>query len=88
MHNNILNIIQILIDNYSHTSGSLCELKYYLFLPYFLPRGDVNNYNVSIDGKNFYDQPTNDLIKQFDKVRKVSRGKGDDHTTGCLLDCA
>ena len=63
-------------------------LKAYLFLPCFLPRGDVNIYNVSIDGRNFYDQPIYDLIKQFDKVIKVSRGKGGDHTTGCLLDCA
>ena len=73
-------------------------LKYYLFLlneegiknsrKYFLPKEDVNNYNVLIDGRNFYDQPINDLIKQFDKVRKVSRRKGDDYTTGCVLDCA
>ena len=41
-----------------------------------------------IDGKNFYDQPINDLIKQYDEVRKVSTGHGDDYTTGCLLDYA
>ena len=39
-----------------------------------------------IDGWNFYDQPINDLIKQYDEVRKVSTGHGDDYTTGCLLD--
>ena len=38
---------------------------------YFLPRGEIKNYNVLIDGRNFYDQPINDLIKQYDKVRKV-----------------
>ena len=41
-----------------------------------------------IDGRNFYDQPINDLIKQYDQVRKVSTGYGDDYTTGCLLDYA
>ena len=41
-----------------------------------------------IDGRNFYDQPINDLIKQYDEVRKVSTGQGDDYTTGCLLDFA
>ena len=41
---------------------------------YFLPRGKIKNYNVLIDGGNFYDQPINDLIKQYDKVRKVSTG--------------
>ena len=55
---------------------------------YFLPRGDINNYNVLIDGRNFYDQPINDIIKQYDKVRKVSTVYGDDYTTGWLLDYA
>ena len=41
-----------------------------------------------IDGRNFYDQPTNDLIKQYDEVRKVSTGYGDDYTTSCLLNYA
>ena len=40
-----------------------------------------------IDGRSFYDQPINDLIKQYDEVRKVSTGYGDDYTTGSLLDC-
>ena len=55
---------------------------------YFLPRGEIENYIVLIDGRNFYDQPINDIIKQYDKVRKVSTGYGDDYTTGCLLDYA
>ena len=55
---------------------------------YFLRRGEIKNYNVLIDGRNFYDQPINDLIKQYDEVRKVSTGYGDDYTTGCLLDYA
>ena len=55
---------------------------------YFLPRVKIVNYNIEIDGRNFYDQPINDLIKQYDEVRKVSTGQGDDYTTGCLLDFA
>ena len=55
---------------------------------YFLPRGEIKNYNILIDGRNFYDQPINDLIKQYHEVRKVSTGYGDDYTTGCLLDYA
>ena len=30
---------------------------------YFLPWVKIKNYNIGIDGINFYDQPTNDLIK-------------------------
>ena len=39
-----------------------------------------------IDGRNFYDQSINDLIKQYDEIRKIATGKGDDYTAGCLLD--
>ena len=55
---------------------------------YFLSRGEIKNYSVLIDGRNFYDQPINDIIKQYDEVRKVSTGYGDDYTTGFLLDYA
>ena len=62
---------------------------------YFLPRVEINNYNIEIENffieikkTNFYDQPINDLIKQFDEVRKISTGQGDDYATGCLLDFA
>ena len=49
---------------------------------YFLPRVDIANYNVLIDGTNFYDQPINDQIKKYDESRKIAKGKGDDYTTG------
>ena len=41
-----------------------------------------------IDGKNFHDQPINDLIKQYHGVRKVSTGQGDNYATLFLLDYA
>ena len=53
---------------------------------YFFPRVNKANYNVLIDGRNFYDQPINDLIKQYDDIRKTATGQGEDYTTGCLLD--
>ena len=39
-----------------------------------------------IDGKIFFDQPTNNMIKTSENIRKITIGQGDDHTTGCLLD--
>ena len=51
---------------------------------YFLPRVKIKNCNIEIDGRNFYDQPINDLIKQYDEVRKVSTGQSNDYTTGFL----
>ena len=53
---------------------------------YFSPRVDVTNFNVLTDGRNFYDQPTNDQIKKYDEIRKIATGKGDDYATGCLID--
>ena len=53
---------------------------------YFLPRVNITNYNVLIDGRNFYDQPINDSVKQNDELEKTATGQGDDCTTGCLLD--
>ena len=48
---------------------------------YFLPRVDITNYNVLIDGRNFYDQPINDQIKEYNEIRKIATGKGDHCTT-------
>ena len=53
---------------------------------YYLPRLKIKNYNFEIDGRNFYDQSINDLIKKYNEIRKVSTGQGDDYTTGCSLD--
>ena len=53
---------------------------------YFFPRVKIENYNIEIDGRNFYDQPINDSTKQYDEIRKISTEHGDDYTTGCLLD--
>ena len=45
---------------------------------YFLPRVNITNYNVLIDGRNSYDQPINDQIKKYDEIRKIATGKRDD----------
>ena len=39
-----------------------------------------------IDGRNFFNQPINGLSKTYENIRKIVTGKGDDYTTGCLLD--
>ena len=39
-----------------------------------------------IDGRNFFDQPVNSMSKTNENIRKITTGKGDDYTTGCLLD--
>ena len=39
-----------------------------------------------IDGRNLFDQPLNSMSKTYENIRKTATGKGDDFTTGCLLD--
>ena len=53
---------------------------------YFLPRLKIKNCNIEIDGRNLYDQSINDLIKQYDEVRKISTGEGDNYMTGVSYD--
>ena len=72
---------------YDNTAGNN-QVSVDSYKKYFLPRVKIDNYNIEIDGRNFYDQPINDSIKQYDEVRKISTGQGDDYTTGCLLDFA
>ena len=72
---------------YDNTAGN-DQVSINSFKNYFLPRIKIENYNIEIDGKSFYDQPINDSIKQYDEIRKISTGQGDDYTTACLLDFA
>ena len=53
---------------------------------YYLPTIDINQYNVTIDGLNFYDNPIESDIEKYRELKKVMIGKGDDYTTGSLLD--
>ena len=39
-----------------------------------------------IDGRNVFDQPVNSMTKTYENIRKNATGRGDDYTTGCLLD--
>ena len=53
---------------------------------YYLPTIDINKYNVIIDGRNFYDNPIKGNIEKYRELKKVMIGKGEDYTTGSLLD--
>ena len=53
---------------------------------YYLRRIDLEKYNVIIDGRNFYDNPIENDIEKYRELKKVMIGKGEDYTTGSLLD--
>ena len=39
-----------------------------------------------INEENFFDQPIKDNKETYENIGKVATGKGDNYTTGCLLD--
>ena len=53
---------------------------------YYLPRIDLEKYNVIIDGRNFYDNPIESDTEKYRELKRVMIGKGEDNTTGSLLD--
>ena len=45
----------------------------------------TTDYNVTIDGKFFFDQSINSELKTHENIRRIATGQGDHYTTGCLL---
>ena len=39
-----------------------------------------------INGETLFDRPIKDSKVTYENIRKIATGKGDDYTTGCLLD--
>ena len=53
---------------------------------YYLTAVEIKDYNIIINGENFFDQPIKNRGVTYDNIRKIAIGYGDDNTTGCLLD--
>ena len=51
---------------------------------YYLPNVEIKDYNVMIDGKNFFDQPVKNNKITYENIRKIPAGHKED-TIGCLL---
>ena len=71
---------------FDNTDDGAKNVKRNRHTKYYLPRVNITNYNVLIDGRNFHDQPINDMRKKYDEIKKIATGQWDDYTTGCLLD--
>ena len=52
---------------------------------YYLPNVEIKDYNIMINGENFFDQPIKDNKVTYENIKKIATGQ-DDHKTGCLLD--
>ena len=53
---------------------------------YYPPTVEIKDYNIVINGENFFDQPIKNNKITYDNISKIATGQGDYYTTGCLLD--
>ena len=53
---------------------------------YYLPNVEIKDYNIIINGENFFDQPIKNNKVTYENIRKIATGQGDDYTIDCLLD--
>ena len=47
---------------------------------YYLPTVEIKDYNIMIDGRNFFDQTMKNDLKTYDNIKRIATG------LGCLLD--
>ena len=45
---------------------------------YYIPKVEIKDCNIIIDGRNFFDQPIKNALKTCDNIRKTSTGQRDD----------
>ena len=52
---------------------------------YYLATVEIKDYNIIINGENFFDQPITNKKTTHEHIRKIATGQGDDYTSGCLI---
>ena len=58
----------------------------YSYSNYYVPKVEINDFNVLIDGKSFFDLPVKNEEEAYEKIIEMS--SNNDYTTGNLLDFA
>ena len=49
---------------------------------YYLLRAEIKDYNILIDGRNFYDQNVNSSIVRYNELLKMKTVRSEDYSTG------
>ena len=49
------------------------------------PTVQIKDYNVMIDGQNFFYQQVKNNLIAYDNIKEIVTGKGNDYTIVCLL---
>ena len=61
------------------------EIQTTSYKQFYLPTVEIKDYNVMIDGQNFFHQPVRNNLKTYGSIRTNATVQGGDYTTGCLL---
>ena len=61
---------RLFVLSFENTTGRTVHTKYYL------PTVEMKDYNVMIDGQNFFDQPVKNYLRTFDNIWKIATGQG------------
>ena len=84
LRSNFVGVSRLLVLVYSDQDDNAKRFK--MWRRYYLPKGIIDNYNVIMNGKNFYDQPINSNIKRYEEIKKLTTGQGEGYTAGFSLD--
>ena len=53
---------------------------------FFIPDVEIEDYNVMIGGRNFFDQPVNHKERTYYNIQNIVNGREEYIMTSCLLD--
>ena len=53
---------------------------------YYLKFVEIKNYNIIIDGQNFFNQQVKNNLITYGPIQNTTTGQGDDYKTDFLLD--
>ena len=68
-------VIRLFFFAYDNTEDKN-QVSIHSFKNYLLPTAKIENCNIEIDGRNFYDEPVNDLINTMKlKLKKYQQDK-------------
>ena len=81
-----------LINNFKCSGGNRCFVLSFqngllriIQIRYFLPTIEIKDYNIMIDGRNFFDLPVENNLWTYVNIQKIATGQEDDCRTACLL---
>ena len=72
LESNIVRVNRLFVLIYSNQNDSAKRFNAKICC---LPKGIIKNYNIIVNGKNFYDQPIDSDIKRYKEIRKVTTGQ-------------